>query len=430
MSKSIADRIEELALLTVMLHAGDTQGIDVIRTLLQELQACAKQEDGFAPLIEACESVLAQKTDEPERVIETINKFISGAQAFLGDPSKTFDVGAKDLQWGDDLSTHADPELIVEFIEKHTTMLDDLEAAIMQIANADQPEEHELAEFQGYVKSYLHNIKGDAGSVGLQGIERVTHSLEDRLLEISAHKFLDQLLLYREWVIQVMNAYTQGHTPTELSHDVLPKLADNKDNALVDSVEQKPAAQETQQKAFVSRSYTIGGDVEILSEFLIEAEEHLGSIETLLLEKEEGFDKEDLDTIFRAMHSIKGGSSYFNLQDITTTSHAAENLMDKARNGQLLFNTALKSIVLRYIDMQRSLLDAARTAVTKDGLLHTLPEVSDFLEIIADYLEAIRMIEQIDFLESSASQIQEEQGLEESGDASVVESAPKVDLAD
>ncbi len=143
-------------------------------------------------------------------------------------------------------------------------------------------------------------------------------------------------------------------------------------------------------------AYEISGDKDILMEFVVEAEDHLSAIETILLEKESGYSLDDLNAIFRAVHSLKGGSAYFTLKEITTTSHSTENLMDKARNEKLVFNQALKSIVLRYIDLQRNLLEQVKEAFTAGANLFTTKEASIYQASIDDYLESLTMIESLD----------------------------------
>jgi two-component system, chemotaxis family, sensor kinase CheA len=70
--------------------------------------------------------------------------------------------------------------------------------------------------------------------------------------------------------------------------------------------------------------------------FFDEAAEHLDCMEQLLI----GMDitapeAEDLNAIFRAAHSIKGGSSTFGFQDMAEVTHELETLLDKVRKNEL-----------------------------------------------------------------------------------------------
>lgn len=70
--------------------------------------------------------------------------------------------------------------------------------------------------------------------------------------------------------------------------------------------------------------------------FFVEAIELLAQMEQLLLEIDVASpDSEQLNAIFRAAHSIKGGAATFGFTALTETTHLLENLLDRARHGQL-----------------------------------------------------------------------------------------------
>ncbi|MGQ9686439.1 MAG: chemotaxis protein CheW [Thiobacillaceae bacterium] len=70
--------------------------------------------------------------------------------------------------------------------------------------------------------------------------------------------------------------------------------------------------------------------------FFEEAAEHLANMEALLLAIDvEAPSVEDLNAIFRAAHSIKGGSGTFGFSDMTEVTHILETLLDRVRKGEL-----------------------------------------------------------------------------------------------
>jgi two-component system chemotaxis sensor kinase CheA len=70
--------------------------------------------------------------------------------------------------------------------------------------------------------------------------------------------------------------------------------------------------------------------------FFEEASEHLASMESLLLEvSERAPSDEDLNAIFRAAHSIKGGAAMFGFQDVTELTHDLESVLDDVRKHTL-----------------------------------------------------------------------------------------------
>lgn len=70
--------------------------------------------------------------------------------------------------------------------------------------------------------------------------------------------------------------------------------------------------------------------------FFEEADEHLRNMESLLLEIDLAApDAEAVNAVFRAAHSIKGGSGMFGFDDVTDLTHEVETLLDRVRKGQL-----------------------------------------------------------------------------------------------
>lgn len=85
--------------------------------------------------------------------------------------------------------------------------------------------------------------------------------------------------------------------------------------------------------------------------FFEESEEHLEEMEQLLLALDlESPDAEHLNSIFRAAHSIKGGSGIFGFEMLARLTHVLESLLDKIRHQQLAINEARVDIFLRTID--------------------------------------------------------------------------------
>ena len=83
------------------------------------------------------------------------------------------------------------------------------------------------------------------------------------------------------------------------------------------------------------------------SVFFEEAGENLASYESLLLAIDvESPDDEDLNAIFRAAHSIKGGSATFGFTDVAELTHELETLLDKVRKHELSLTSSMVDILL------------------------------------------------------------------------------------
>jgi two-component system, chemotaxis family, sensor kinase CheA len=95
--------------------------------------------------------------------------------------------------------------------------------------------------------------------------------------------------------------------------------------------------------------------------FLEEAAEHVVTLESGLLALEQTPDDRTLmDGVFRAAHSIKGGSSSVGLADVARLTHAMESLLDRMRTGAQRTTPALTGLLLRSTDELRTLLNAVR----------------------------------------------------------------------
>ena len=92
-------------------------------------------------------------------------------------------------------------------------------------------------------------------------------------------------------------------------------------------------------------------DIQIFREFVTESLENLESIEVKLIHLEESPDDlETINDIFRPFHTIKGISSYLNLDKINSLSHSAESLLDKARDGEIKIDEMIIDIILESVD--------------------------------------------------------------------------------
>ena len=71
----------------------------------------------------------------------------------------------------------------------------------------------------------------------------------------------------------------------------------------------------------------------ILKLFFEESFEGLDVMESGLLTLKDGSDRDIINTIFRAAHSIKGGAGTFGFMEISAFTHSVETLLDEMRNG-------------------------------------------------------------------------------------------------
>ena len=118
-----------------------------------------------------------------------------------------------------------------------------------------------------------------------------------------------------------------------------------------------------------------------LEEFVEEVEEIIEDLEEGVLELEAQPKKRSLiDRIFRDMHTIKGGAGMVMETELAEYAHHFENLLDKARNGEIVCSPEMASLLLSSIDGFRSFLNRIREGgeVNQELIDNTLSQLRVF----------------------------------------------------
>lgn len=97
---------------------------------------------------------------------------------------------------------------------------------------------------------------------------------------------------------------------------------------------------------------------ELVGVFVQESREQLADMERLLLQLEqEPGNRDDLDAIFRAAHTVKGGAGVVECDFIVLFAHEMEGALDRVRNGEVTVTSELASVLLASCDHLLQLLD-------------------------------------------------------------------------
>jgi two-component system chemotaxis sensor kinase CheA len=187
---------------------------------------------------------------------------------------------------------------------------------------------------------------------------------------------------------------------------------------------------------------------EIQAIYLQECEEGLASAETSLMEIKSGqYDAETINTIFRSVHSIKGGAGAFGFGDLQSFTHHFETLLDKVRDGDVAVTPPLVDVLMAAFDiltdhvgairgdcdtpddaaMLQSLQDAAVAAASSEPVAEAgTPAADDFMADLG-----IDLGFDLAAMMSEMSDIAEELAPDEDtdGDANASEAAPSDDVA-
>ncbi|WP_348653104.1 chemotaxis protein CheW [uncultured Sulfurimonas sp.] len=108
---------------------------------------------------------------------------------------------------------------------------------------------------------------------------------------------------------------------------------------------------------------------EILQDFLVESFELIEQLDQDLVELENTpEDLELLNGIFRVAHTVKGASSFLNFDVLTHLTHHMEDVLNKARHGELILVPDIMDVVLESIDLMKALLETIRDTSADAGV--------------------------------------------------------------
>jgi len=160
----------------------------------------------------------------------------------------------------------------------------------------------------------------------------------------------------------------------------LPDLIEQIEQTSKESESKETETTEAEEKQDESQQTFIPEeDVALVLDFAGESNEHIASAEAGLLELETKADnKEVLNQIFRAFHTIKGMAGFLNLTDIGLLAHSAESLLDLARKGELALTGKSMDVVFEAVDTLKQMIQDIKDAVEQSDALRT-PENFDRL---------------------------------------------------
>jgi two-component system, chemotaxis family, sensor kinase CheA len=136
-------------------------------------------------------------------------------------------------------------------------------------------------------------------------------------------------------------------------------------------------------------------DDDILQEFVLEGNEQLADADNRLLDLEKNpADEEALNAVFRSFHTIKGLAGFLNLEDLQTSAHAAEDLLDCARSRKLVLRGTAIDLVFQATDVLKQLIrqvgDSVKTRAWPPPGLTRVPTLVDAIRsLLAEVRESM-----------------------------------------
>ena len=98
---------------------------------------------------------------------------------------------------------------------------------------------------------------------------------------------------------------------------------------------------------------------ELLKDFFSEAEQQVEQLESnILVIEQDPTNKEAIDEIFRAAHTLKGGSATVEMSELSGFTHAVEDLLDAIRSNKVTVTEDTIDLLLYSLDIIKAMLDA------------------------------------------------------------------------
>jgi two-component system chemotaxis sensor kinase CheA len=124
-------------------------------------------------------------------------------------------------------------------------------------------------------------------------------------------------------------------------------------------------------------------DAPLVLDFVTEANEHMETAESAMLELENRpGDNELINKIFRAFHTIKGMAGFLNLAEIQSLSHSAENVLDLARKSQLVLSGDSSDVIFESIDGLKKMLAGLKAVVESNAPVGAYEPLAHLLEVL------------------------------------------------
>ena len=247
-------------------------------------------------------------------------------------------------------------ELVAKFAGSQSAVLEDFEAYTLEL-------EKGAPQAKAALQRILHTWKGEFGVLDMRDFSGLIHEVEDRLE--TGHASSEQLLVLKDFLAASMNRLAGGVHPP-ISGAQRSAILGGAAEACRDAVspEQSPCPSPPPQAPAAPSALPLEGDASLLADFINESREHIHTAETVLLELEtEPTNAGNIDSVFRAWHTVKGVAGFLNLKAVGSLAHSMESLMDRARKRELVLDAAHIDLLLEGNDCLKTFVGFVEEAI-------------------------------------------------------------------
>jgi len=120
---------------------------------------------------------------------------------------------------------------------------------------------------------------------------------------------------------------------------------------------------------------------ELLKDFFSEAEQQVETLESnVLVIEHDPTNHEAVDEIFRAAHTLKGGSATVEMNELSSFTHKVEDVLDEIRSDRLSVDEKVVDILLSSIDVIKAMLEArANGSVYEENIDDLVSRLKEYI---------------------------------------------------
>jgi two-component system chemotaxis sensor kinase CheA len=393
--KQLIIAIEQLTARLVSSDLSDPSDLKQFLKELSDLRADPQMKELPDPcrmIVSAATVVSMFKATAPKKVEAVLNCLLNSltqVMAFIDrgeDPAEVVKAFGQEIKTISSGSAPAPVKTVSEtqareipgFVSNTLSSLDGIEKGLLGLEKAPD----DAARIDELFRCF-HTIKGEANLLGVGQLVPLAHESEEllgllRAKAVRADEAVSNVLLQAVDALRsalkslAQDPHAACDTLAAALKDIKQLIAARKTAAVVPSVPVASASPVAVENKFVPQVpvLDLSSGPDLYMEFCSEAFEHLINAEqsVLKLESDPG-DKEAINNIFRAFHTIKGAAGFLDFKDIRVLAHEAETMLDMVRKDTLKFEGRVVELTLSSVDSLRQLLTLLREQVSTNGVL-------------------------------------------------------------
>lgn len=206
----------------------------------------------------------------------------------------------------------------------------------------------------------------------------------DALLDDAAaydHFAIQILTDFNVWLETALSDIKSGREPSPFTPpEEAPKEAPSSSEVISGAIDEEDGLLAEFAQYDIVMDLNMEENEELLQEFHTEAVDHLGQIETAVLDLEKDVTSRDaINSMFRSFHTIKGVAGFLNLVPVNRLAHEVESLMDLVRNDKLRVFTGIIDLVLASKDTITKLIEQITEALANGTTPNEIIKVSQLM---------------------------------------------------